>query len=400
MIGFLDCYSGISGDMLLGALVDAGVSIEEVRATVAALGLADEVAVAAATVERAGLLATRVTVDARADGPSRTFADVATVVERASLPPDVRAKSLAILRRIAEVEGAIHGLPADQVELHEVGALDAIVDVVAAVAGLASLGIDRLVVSAMPVSPGSIVGASHHGQLPGPAPATLALLADAGAPVRPFGDGRELVTPTGAALAVTLGTFGQPPMRLVRVGYGAGAADTPWPNVLRLWLGEPLDALPGDGHVVLETNIDDMNPQLLASAVETILAAGALDISVSPLQMKKGRAGSLVCVIARAADEDRLARLLLRETTTLGVRVHDVRRHEAGRRFATVQTPFGPVTVKCKVLDGAVVGAMPEFESVRAAAEAAGASLAKVHAAAAAAALRLVEPEEGDPSGR
>src|ERR1019366_6444074 len=202
-----------------------------------------------------------------------------------------------------------------------------------------------------PVSPSEIADGGH-GALPGPAPATLALLAAARAPIRPFGAGYELVTPTGAAL------------RLERIGCGTGAVETPWPNVLRLWLGTGLPATPAttEGRIVLETNLDDMSPQLLAPVSQLLFAAGALDVQVSPQLMKKGRAGWLVTVIGRAPAEAALADILLRETTTLGVRVHDVRRYEAERRQTTVDTRYGPVEVKLKLLGGEVVGAMPEFE--------------------------------------
>jgi uncharacterized protein (DUF111 family) len=243
----------------------------------------------------------------------------------------------------------------------------------------------------MPVSPGEIVGGVDH-DLPGPAPATLALLAAAHAPLRPFGGGRELVTPTGAALAATLAHIEQPLMRLERIGYGAGSSEMPWPNVLRLWVGMPLagETSTIGGHVVLETSLDDMSPQLLAPATETLFAAGALDVAVSPLFMKKGRAGWLVTVIARASDEFALAEVLLRETTTLGVRVHRVRRYEAQRHQVEVDTPYGRVAVKLKLLEGSVVGAVPEFESVRETAMAAHARLSAVHAAASAAASELL----------
>ena len=200
------------------------------------------------------------------------------------------------------------------------------------VAGLAALDIDTLYASALPICPGDIVG-GHDRHLPGPAPATLALLAAARAPVRPFGEGQELITPTGAALVTTLARFEQPAMRLDRIGYGAGSSELPWPNVLRLWVGVPLAGKSRirDGFVVLEANLDDMSPQLLAPATEILLGAGALDVAVSPLFMKKGRAGWLLTVIARAHDESTLADLLLRETTTLGVRVHRVGSYEAQR---------------------------------------------------------------------
>jgi pyridinium-3,5-bisthiocarboxylic acid mononucleotide nickel chelatase len=390
-IGFLDCYSGISGDMLLGALVDAGVPVRHLADTLDRLSLAGFVRLEAEEVERGGLRASRVSVIAEPRQPHRTLRDLVAMLEGADLDGSVRSRSLAVLRRIAEVEGRIHRQATEDVELHEVGAIDSVADVVGSVAGLAFLGIEHLYASSVPASPGSISG-GHHGQLPTPAPATLELLAGAGAPIRPFGDGRELVTPTGAALLATLARFEQPPMVVRAVGYGAGGAELPWPNVLRLWVGEPIgrpDAA-GESHVVLETNVDDMSPQLLAPIVDRILAAGALDVSVAPLLMKKGRLGALVSVVARAQDEEALAQILLRGTTTLGVRVHAVRRHEADRAFEVVDTRFGQVTVKLKLLRGTVVGAMPEFESVRERADATGAPLVQVHAAAAAAADALV----------
>ncbi|MGC8633246.1 MAG: nickel pincer cofactor biosynthesis protein LarC [Candidatus Limnocylindrales bacterium] len=390
-IGFLDCYSGISGDMVLGALVDAGVPLAHLSAVLDGLSLAGSVRLESEVVQRGVLRATRVQVIAAPHQPHRTLRDLAALLEAAALDETIRSRSLAVLSRIAEVEGRIHGQPTDEVELHEVGAIDSVADVVGAVAGFAYLGIARLYASSVPAGPGSIAG-GHHGQLPLPAPATLALLAAAGAPIRPFGAGHELVTPTGAALLATLARFEQPPMVIRTVGYGAGQAELPWPNVLRLWVGEPI---PDPGaehheHVVLETNVDDMSPQLLAPVADVLLAAGALDVTLGPLLMKKGRSGALLSVVARAQDEEALAELLLRETTTLGVRVHAVRRHEADRSFETVETRFGPVTVKLKRLHGQVVGAMPEFESVRQRALAAGAPLALVHAAAAAAADALL----------
>lgn len=394
MIGFLDCYSGISGDMLLGAIVDAGLPLSDLADAVDGLAIGGFVRLEAAQVTRGGLRATKVEVVAATDQPHRTFRAIADLVSTARLEAPVRDQSLAVLLRLAEAEGRIHGVAPDEVELHEVGAIDSIVDVVGAVAGLALLGVERLYASPLPMSPGSI-GGGHHQELPAPAPATLDLVAAVRAPIRPFGAGRELVTPTGAALVTTLATFEQPPMVLERVGSGAGSAELPWPNLLRLWLGTRTVAVAPEApttHVVLETSLDDMSPQLLAPVVDLLFAAGALDVALSPLLMKKGRAGTLVTVVAEAAAEDALADTLLRETTTLGVRVHPVRRHEAGRAFESVQTPYGQVAVKLKLLDGRIAAAMPEFESVRAVAEASGAPLGAVHAAAAAAAQTLLDP--------
>ncbi|HEY5436563.1 MAG TPA: nickel pincer cofactor biosynthesis protein LarC, partial [Candidatus Limnocylindrales bacterium] len=325
MIGFVDCYSGASGDMLLGAVVDAGVPLATLRAAMSGLSVRDEFQLEAEEVRRAGLRALKVRVVAAPGHHHRPFREVRAVVRDAGLPAVERDRALAVLERLAIAEGRIHGAPPDAVELHEVGAIDSIVDVVGTVLGLSFLGIEELHVSSVPVSTGSIASSGHR--LPAPAPATLAILAEAGIPTRPFGEGRELVTPTGAAILATLGRVGQPAMIVDRVGYGAGDADFEWPNVLRLWVGRPADGgdvaqrAPLGDHVVIETNIDDMNPQLLAPVGEALLAAGALDVTVTPLQMKKGRAGVQVSVVARMDDEARLAGLLLAETTTLGVRV-------------------------------------------------------------------------------
>ena len=393
MIGYLDCYSGISGDMTLGAIVDAGIPVERLSAAVEGLSIAGFERLDASAVSRGGLRATKVDVVVSGEQPHhRPFLEIERLLADAALEDEVRDRSLAVLRRLAEVEGRIHRTPPDQVELHEVGAMDSIVDVVGSVIGLRMLGIDRLLASPLPVSPGSISGGAHPA-LPAPAPATLDLLAAVHAPLRPFGDGRELVTPTGAALVATLATFDPPAMRLERVGYGAGGAELPWPNVLRLWIGAPLAvaASAPDRHVILETAVDDMSPQLLAPVADSLFAAGALDVTFSPLQMKKGRPATLVTVVAEAVAEPALAELLLRETTTLGVRVHAVRRYEAGRAVRTVETPYGPVEVKLKLLGGRVAGVMPEFESVRAVAAAASVSLPRVHSAATAAAEALLD---------
>lgn len=397
MIGFVDCYSGASGDMLLGAVVDAGVPLATLRDALSGLSVRDEFQLEAEEVQRAGIRATKVRVIAGPARHHRPFREVRAVVAEAGLPAAERDRALAVLERLAVHEGRIHGAPPEAVELHEVGAIDSIVDVVGTVLGLSFLGIDELHVSSVPVSTGSISSSGHR--LPAPAPATLGILAEVGIPTHPFGNGRELVTPTGAAILATLGRVGQPAMIVDRVGYGAGDADLEWPNILRLWVGRPADGgdvvtrAPAGDHVVIETNIDDMNPQLLAPVGEALLAAGALDVTFSPVQMKKGRAGVQVTVVARMDDEARLAGLLLAETTTLGVRVYAVRRHEAGRAFIEVDTLYGPVVVKQKLLNGRVAGAMPEFESVRALAERAGVSLARVHGLAVVAATRVTDGE-------
>ena len=390
MIGFVDCYSGVSGNMLLGAIVDAGVSVDELSSVLGGLAIAESFHLEAREVRKCGIRATEVTVVAPPGQHHRPFRTVEALVQSADLPAEVAARSLAILRSIATVEARIHGADVADVELHEVGAIDSIVDVVGSVAGFRLLGVSELYASSIPVAPSDIRASGHR--LPGPAPATLAVLAEAHAPTRPFGEGHELVTPTGAAILSALARFEQPPMTIEKVGYGAGSAELPWPNVLRVWLGQPSPRGGGgrDGHVVLETNIDDMSPQLLAPVLETLMSAGALDVGFSPLMMKKGRPATTVTVIAPLDCEATLADVLLRETTTLGVRVYPVRRYEADRDAGDVVTPWGSVAVKLKILGGEVVAASPEYESVRTVAVAAGVPIAHVHAAAAAAALSLL----------
>lgn len=248
-------------------------------------------------------------------------------------------------------------------------------------AGLHALGIQQLYASGAPLGSGWVQSA--HGQIPVPAPATLALLAAAQAPTRPSPGPGELTTPTGAALLAQYARFAQPEMRLLRVGMGAGQRDPAWPNVARLLLGE---ALATDAMVELSTNIDDMNPELYGAISQRLFAAGARDVWLTPVQMKKGRPGIVLSAIAPAGLETTLADLLLRETTTLGVRVHAVRRHEALREQRTVATRYGPIRVKLKLLDGEIWGAMPEYDDCQVAAEAAGAPVRLVYEEALAAA--------------
>lgn len=363
MIAYFDCFSGASGDMILSALVDAGVSVETLRAELARLSLlAGEWSLEAETTRRGSVRATRVRVHTRGPSPQRHLSDIVRLIEASELSPGVKERSLAIFRRLATAEAQVHGIPVEQVHFHEVGAVDAIVDIVGAAVGLESLGVERVYASPLPLGGGATE--SQHGTLPLPAPATLELLAQAGAPTRPWGDGVELVTPTGAAILTTFATFQQPPMALRRVGYGAGGRDLRWPNVLRLWLGESLPTSQTD-YVQLETNIDDMNPEVFGYVMERLFALGALDVYFTPIFMKKNRPATMLSVIARAEDEDVLASLILRETTTLGLRVQSMRRHEAGREARTVQTEYGEIAVKVKLLDGQPVSVAPEYESCR-----------------------------------
>jgi hypothetical protein len=389
MIAYLDLPAGLSGDMFLGCLVDAGWPVESLRAALEALGLpAGSWDVRAEQVLRGPIRATLVHVDVADTTQHRHLSDIRTLLERSQVAPWVRAQALATFARLAVAEAKVHGEPVEHVHFHEVGALDAIVDIVGAAAGLHELGIEQLYASGAPL--GSGWTQSAHGRIPLPAPATLELLAAAKAPTRPAPGPGELVTPTGAALLAQYARFEQPEMRLARVGIGAGQRDPAWPNVARLWLGEPLAAGP---MVEIATNIDDMNPELYGAVSQRLFEAGARDVWLTPVQMKKGRPGVVLSALAPAGLEGTLSDLLLRETTTLGVRVHAIRRHEAGREQRTVNTRYGPVQVKLKRIDGAVWGATPEYDDCLRVAEAAGVPVRLVYEEAAARSQSLVNGE-------
>jgi uncharacterized protein (TIGR00299 family) protein len=361
MIAYIDLPSGISGDMFLGCLVAAGWPLPALQTTIEQLGLpAGSWQISQTSVMRGPLAATLVNVETTVGDEHRHLGDIRRMIEAATLPDGVKANAVAIFTRLAEAEATVHGSTVEEVHFHEVGALDAIIDIVGVCAGLAALGIERLYASGAPLGEGWTNSA--HGRIPLPAPATLALLTAAQAPTRPAPGPGELVTPTGAAILATLATFQQPRMVLQRIGIGAGQKEFAWPNVARLWLGEPVvdEAL-----VQIETNIDDMNPELYAAISEELFAAGARDVWTTAIGMKKGRPGILLSVLADGSQESTLSNILLRSTTTLGVRVHPVQRHEAPRDFCRVETAYGPVTVKRKWLDQQIIGVKPEYEECR-----------------------------------
>ncbi len=375
-IAYLDCFSGASGDMILGALVDVGLSLESLKGELAKLALAGY-RVTARKVQRAGLAATQVRVAVGKEQPPRTLVDILGVIDGSSLPAGDKEKGAAVFRRLAEAEAKVHGLPVDETHLHEVGAVDAIVDVMGAVAGLRLLGVEEVFASALAVGGGTVRGAG----LPVPAPATLELVASKGAPVLPQGGRpeRELLTPTGAAIITTLASFQRPAMKVECVGYGAGSQDIPgWPNVLRLWLGTAVEEA-ARPVLLVETNIDDMNPEILGYVQERLLASGAADVWLTPIQMKKGRPGVMLSALCPAEAEEAVVALLLRETSTLGVRLREVRRQEAEREVLEFGSSLGPAAVKVKRLPGEPPRAAPEYEVCRRLAEASGQPLAEVY---------------------
>ena len=371
-IAYFDCPSGASGDMVLGALVDAGCEIGALETALGSLGV-EGWRLEARAVERGGLRGTHLVVRTDSGRHFHTLGDMLRPIERSTLSDAVKGRARAVLQRLAEAEARVHGVPVDAVHFHEVGALDTLVDVVGSVAGLEALGVDRVHVSPIPIGGGTVETA--HGRLPVPAPATAELLR--GFPVYDNGIASELVTPTGAAILTTLGAPGRlPAMTLERLGWGAGSRELPVPNLLRVLVGEAAPGTPEPGDVEtlvsVETTIDDMSPQLYEPLVERLLAAGALDVYLSPVIMKRTRPGTVLTALAPPEVTDRLAEILFRETTTIGVRWSEVRRRRLPRKLVRLSTSLGPVSFKVSTLGGRAVTVTPEFEEVRRIADAAG----------------------------
>ena len=391
---YRDCVSGVAGDMLLAALLDAGVDPERVRGGLAALSI-DALELEVSHTERHGIRAARVEVQPPAQPGTRTWSDIRGLVERAGLPDRVRARSLEAFRRLAEAEGRVHGIDPDRVHFHEVGGVDAIADVCGVALALEDLGVDRVVCSPLPAGRGFVD--TGHGRLPLPAPATLEILT--GAPVYGVDLDVELVTPTGAALVTTLADeFGPlPAMRLAAVGYGAGTREIPsLPNLLRVVVGEAAEPPATAPVTVVEANLDDLSPELVPDAVDECLAAGALDVWATPVQMKKGRPGIVLCALARPADERRVAEAILRGTSTLGVRISQARRWELERDWRTVEVDGADVRVKLGWLNGEVVNAAPEHDDCAALAARTGRPVKAVWAAAFAAIQQQMRDGELD----
>ncbi|HXC00298.1 MAG TPA: nickel pincer cofactor biosynthesis protein LarC [Terriglobales bacterium] len=416
-IAYLDCFSGISGDMFLGALLDAGVSPKLLEDTVAALNIGARLEIS--RVLRSGILAIKVYVyvNGEKDLPREVFSEkrehdhhpdhahehdsgykhshnshthphdthshphahgrsltaIREIIEKAAISPTAKATAIRIFENLAEAEAEIHDTSIDQVHFHEVGAVDAMVDIVCAAVGAESLAVEEWVCSPLNVGGGTVKCA--HGTLPIPAPATLKLLRDA--PVYSSGPQVELVTPTGAAIVKTLNTrFALfPAMTIEKTGYGAGTREFPdHPNLLRITIGEAESAAhlstSNDRITVLEANLDDLSPQVLAYAMERLLAEGALDVFSVPVQMKKSRPGALLTVLAKIEDANRLTKTIFAETTTLGVRRREEQRQTLARRWENVNTTWGPVRIKIASMNGTISNYAPEYEDCRALAEA------------------------------
>lgn len=396
MIGYLDCFSGISGNMLLGALIDSGLPLEDLKDDLARLPISG-FRLAADRVTKGGISGTHVTVEADEPHPHRGLSDILEIIESARLPDDVSGPAARVFRRLAEAEARVHGLAVEEIHFHEVGAVDAIVDIVGACAGLRRLGIGELHCSPLPLGGGWVQ--TRHGRLPVPAPATAELLI--GVPTRGGPVEAELVTPTGAAIVSTLCTcFGpMPPMTVRAVGWGAGTMDLPHPNLVRLFVGETAAAPREQTIVVLETNLDNMNPEFFDHVMERLFEAGALDVFYTPIVMKKSRPATLVSVLAEPASADALTDILFRETTTLGVRRRETLRRCLDREWREVETEYGCVRVKVGRAGSEVISAAPEYEDCRRLAVARGVPVKVVHDAARAAfsAGSARSPQEGRP---
>lgn len=392
-IAYFDCFSGVAGDMTVAALLDAGLPMGVLQDTLGRLKLPG-VTLTAQKVKRHGIAATHVNVAIDESQPKkhRHLHHIVQIIEAADLPPPVADNAKAVFRRLAEAEAAVHQTTIEKVHFHEVGAADAIVDIVGACAGLHALAIERIACSPVPTGNGTVT--CEHGVMPVPAPATARLLCDV--PLARCEEMGELTTPTGAALVTTLAReFGPlPTMKLAAVGVGAGTREgTTRANILRILIGDAPEALGAGASaaadeleretvVVLEAQVDDSTPQALAFACERALAAGALDAWLTPVVMKKGRAGHLVSVLANPERAGEFERLLLEQTSTLGVRRYSAERGKLRRSFETVETKYGPIRIKIGRRGERIVQAWPEYEDCAAAALRQGISLAEVQQAA------------------
>jgi len=376
-IAYFDCFSGVSGDMALGALIDLGVPVKDLISGMKQLKGLKDWSIETRRERRGAIEGTRISISA-GEQPHRKFSDIRALINESGLDPRVREKSLAVFERLADAEARVHGVPPDDVHFHEVGALDSILDIAGVIFCLEYLGIEKIYSSPLPLGRGFVK--TQHGTIPLPAPATSILLSGAavyGSPVE-----REFVTPTGAAILATLAqSYGPiPPMALISTGYGVGAdpAGDP-PNLLRVMMGEEKVVLPVRDLLVMETNIDDMNPEFYNYVSGKLFALGALDVSLVPVQMKKNRPGVLLRALVEPALEAAAAGIILSETTTLGVRVIEVRRIELPREEKMVSTVFGPCKVKRALLPGGGERLIPEYEECRRIAEKTGTPIPDVY---------------------
>ena len=366
---YFDLFAGCSGDMILGALLDAGLVITDLEKELGKMPL-EGYRITAEKVRRGALKATwaRVILDDRVKQPDRSYGDIVELIAGSRLADEVKKRALDIFRNLGEVEAKIHGVKLELVHFHEIGAVDSIVDIVGAIIGFDLLGITQFFSSPFPAAAGSVE--CRHGALPLPAPATLELIARKQAPIvnpcHAAMEGRELVTPTGAAIITTLAEFSRPRFNLEKIGCGAGSRNAEeYPNVMRLWIGQAPDHDGHEGMVIMETNIDDMNPQIYDYVMERLFAQGALDVWFTHIQMKKNRPAVMLSVLAPGDSETKLAETIMRETSTLGIRVRPVFRHIAGRDIVEFESSYGKVKVKVKRFEDEVVSIAPEYDECK-----------------------------------
>ena len=368
-IAYFDCFSGCSGDMIVGALIDAGLPLGMLKKGLSSLAV-QGYKLSAKKVRRSTITATKftVTVNETEAQPVRSLEDILKLIGASKLPKKVKNTACAIFQRLGEAESRIHGVPLGKVHFHEIGAVDSIIDIVGVALGLDALKIERFSLSPLPLGSGSI--STAHGILPVPAPATLRLIAMANAPIvdlpkqsQPQG---ELVTPTGAAIVTTLASFGRPGMTVEKVGYGAGTRDfEAWPNVMRVWIGEEIKPVGSEDMILLETNIDDMSPEIYGYLMEKLFAMKALDVWFTPIQMKKNRPAVMLSVLAPRHAEFDLIQTIMQETSTLGIRVSPAFRHIAEREIIEFDSTVGHTKVKVKRFVGNILSIHPEYEECR-----------------------------------
>jgi pyridinium-3,5-bisthiocarboxylic acid mononucleotide nickel chelatase len=366
---YFDCFSGCSGDMLLGALIDAGLPLETLQKGLRSLAVRDY-KLSAEKVKRSTITATKftVTIDKGEVQPARFLKDILMLIAASKLPKNVKNTASTVFQRLGEAESKMHGIPMEKVHFHEVGAVDSIIDIIGVAFGLDALKIERFYSSALPLGSGTISAA--HGILPVPAPATLRLIELSNAPVIDFPKQSqpeaELVTPTGAAIVSTLARFARPSMTIEKVGYGAGDRDFEgWPNVMRIWIGDEIESANSEALILLETNVDDTSPEIYGYLMEKLFNMQAIDVWFTPIQMKKNRPAVMLSVLAPRHAESDLTQTIMRETSTMGIRVSPVFRHITEREIIAFDSSLGHTKVKVKRFMGDIISIHPEYEECR-----------------------------------
>ena len=385
---YFDCFSGISGDMVLGALVDLGWPVEELKRELDKLDLFGY-RIEAKKVAKRGILSTQIKIRATEEKKERTLEDILSILDKSKLEKKIKERSRAIFTKLASVEAKIHGESPQKIHFHELGGLDTIIDVVGALAGMNYLGVEKVYSSSLPLGKGFVK--CSHGILPLPAPATLELLKEV--PVYGSDIEAELVTPTGAAIISNLAeNFGQmPPMKIEHIGYGAGQRDLTIPNLLRVSIGVIKKAYQEDVVSLIQTNIDDMNPELYEHIVDRLFHEGALDVFLTPIQMKRTRPATMLSVIADEEKMEKMLEIIFDETTTLGIRISKIKRRKLDRENRKVSTKYGKIEVKIGKHDGVVKNISPSYEECRKIATHLKIPLKKVYQEAKQAAFDLLE---------